>query len=342
MRASSGRRPSDEAGLCAASCEATCAALAAALDGSGLAAWAPLGAARLGQLTSHLGPAARARYGLDSMRGCVVAALSYGEGRPEPPEWALAYPGPLAGLARFARANWYAEIVAHLRAAVARARLGLEAAGLDGRPLAACRYLANSGLPEKPLALEAGLGFAGRNSLVVVAGREGELGSALLLGLLLLPFDPEPYMACLPRPEAEALRPGASCGACRACVEACPTGALSLDGSFRRERCIQHWTARAGELPPELEAAWGGRLYGCDSCLEACPHFRPDPRARCDRGLLGPGLPASWLLAAPEAEIRERLKGTALGLGWMETAAFKRNAALALRGNIDRSSKFSI
>jgi epoxyqueuosine reductase len=263
----------------------------------------------------------------------VAAALTYGEGPTEPPEWALAYPGPLVAIARFARANWYAELVSRLKKAAAEAKMSIAAAGRDASALDGCRFLANSGLPEKPLAIEAGLGWAGRNSLVVVRGGAGEeRGSALLLGLILLPFDPEPFAR--PRAsaavEADAFRPGARCGSCRACVEACPTGALSRDGSFARERCLQHWSARAGELPPAIEAAWGNRLYGCESCLEACPHFRPDPGASCGRGPLGPGLPASWLLSASDGEMKERLKGTALGMGWMEKAAFRRNAALAL------------
>jgi len=80
-----------------------------------------------------------------------------------------------------------------------------------------------------------------------------------------------------------------------------------------------------------VEAVWGNRLYGCDSCIEVCPRFRPDPGARTALGLLGPGLPASWLAEAGEAEIRARLRGSALGLGWMPIEAFRRNAELALR-----------
>jgi epoxyqueuosine reductase len=302
--------------------------LSAALGSGGLAAWAPLSASSLALRLSSLAPQIKSKYGLELGRGCVAVALAYGEGPSEPPEWARAYPGPLARIARFARANWYAELVHRLKEAAAEAKRGLVAAGRDASALDSCRFLANSSLPEKPLAIQAGLGWAGRNSLVIVRGGAGEsLGSALLLGLMLLPFDPEPFVPA-PAP-AEAFRPGAGCGSCRACVEACPTGALSLDGSFARERCLQHWSARAGALPPAIEAAWGSRLYGCDSCLEACPQFRPASGASCGRGPLGPGLPASWLLRASDAEMRERLRGTALGMGWMEKDAFRRNAALA-------------
>jgi epoxyqueuosine reductase len=155
-----------------------------------------------------------------------------------------------------------------------------------------------------------------------------------VLGILLLPF-------ALPEEELAPLQPaslpafGSACGSCRACLEACPTGALSWRAEapgFDRELCLQHWSAIEGELPPAIEARWGQRLYGCDACLEACPHFQADPLARTERGLLGPGLPAGWLAGAPDAEIKARLAGTALGLGWMKPAAFRRNARLAMGG----------
>ncbi len=370
------------------------AALGAALDAQGLSAWAFIP----GRLFREVCAAALTgdgsawqKYDIDSMHGCVAAALRYGEGEPRPPEWAWShragtwdgqpeparqeYPdqpessGTLVRLARFARANWYAELNVRLRAAVAAADLNLAAAGFDASIFKGCRYLANSGLPEKPLALAAGLGRMGRNSLIIVTApahltvdsssgaqkdgsvfaggaREGpsrvtaaaaaaaaaaaETGSAIVLGLILLPFDP----AAAAEPPAAALRhavPGEGCGSCHACIDACPTGALRGDGRLERELCIQHWTAREGELPAPVAAAWGSRLYGCEYCLEACPHFRPDPSARCLLGNLGPGLPAEWLLAAGDDEMKLRFKGTALGLGWMSKNAFRRNARLALK-----------
>lgn len=87
--------------------------------------------------------------------------------------------------------------------------------------------------------------------------------------------------------EVPAFLAGATCGSCRACIEACPTGALSQsrDGQaggilYQRELCLQHWSALSGGLPPEIEAAWAGRLYGCDACLEACPRFHPDQSSK--------------------------------------------------------------
>lgn len=82
-------------------------------------------------------------------------------------------------------------------------------------------------------------------------------------------------------------------------------------------------------LPPHIEAAWGNRLYGCDSCLEACPHFQVAEGVSCVRGRLGPGLPAAWLAGASDSELKERFRGTVLGQAWISQDALRRNARLA-------------
>jgi ferredoxin len=320
----------------------------AALARAGLAIRGFVPPRALREALDPLPEALRIKYGTARALGAAVVALPYGEGAEPPPEWARAWlverPGPLATLARFARSNWYGELVRRLKRAVVFARGDLRADGAapgssDAGGIAFARALpgewrclVNSGLPEKRLALAAGIGTLGRHGLVMVP----EAGPACVLGLLLLPFETETDTETKPGREARApncLRPalGEACGACRACVEACPTGALSDDG-FERLRCIQHWTAIPGPLPPAVEAAWGTRLYGCDVCLAACPRFRPDPDARTELGRLGTGLPASWLLTAGETEIRERFRGTVLGMAWMSKEAFRRNARLALRG----------
>ena len=191
----------------------------------------------------------------------------------------------------------------------------------------------------------AGLGWLGRNGILAAAKGEGVTGpdfsSAVVLGLLLCPIDLDP-------PAAEPL--ARRCGRCRRCLDACPTGALELPdeaggaqgggaksrqsleaSAYRRERCIQHWTAKAGELPARIEAALDGRLYGCDSCLEACPYFLTDKEADTPLGRLGPALPAARILEPDDAALRRALAGTALDRSWMSPDAFRRNARLALR-----------
>ena len=273
------------------------------------------------------------RLGIDGPVCAIAVALAYCEGRDFSPPSALQsslaeYPGPLARLARFARADWYGELAARLKDASSRIRQRLRDEGREPGPAREWRYFVNSALPEKRLALEAGLGRPGRHGLVMLP----TAGSAAVLGVLLSPArvsqSPTPKLSASSR-TAPPLHP--ACENCGACAAACPTGALDGEGGFARERCIQHWSSVPGALPPEIEAAWGDRLYGCDSCQEACPRFSPDASAWTFRGHLGPGLPASWLVSAQEAEICAALKGTVLGMKWISKDALKRNAGLALR-----------
>lgn len=278
----------------------------------------------------------------------AVVALRYGEGESGAggafdlaPEGGEAE----ARLARFARANWYKELSSRLHGAVAATIAQASREGLALPPAKAWHRLVNSGLPEKPSAVAAGLGWLGRNGLLVAARGEGAAGpgfsSAVVLGLLLCPVDLDP-------PAAELLEP--RCGRCRRCVDACPTGALELvsgpeipqggrRANYRRERCIQHWTAVAGELPAPIEASLDGRLYGCDSCLEACPYFLTDENAATQHGRLGPAISARRLLDRDDAALRRDLAGTALDRSWMSLDAFRRNARLALDRGVSGPSR---
>jgi len=109
---------------------------------------------------------------------------------------------------------------------------------------------------EKELGRLAGLGFRGRNTLLM----SEELGSYFFIGGVALDFPLEP--------DAPA---AGSCGACRLCEAACPTGALK-DGALVAGLCLSYWTTQAKEkIPPELAAKTSGFAYGCDLCQEACP-----------------------------------------------------------------------
>ncbi|MEI6388646.1 MAG: 4Fe-4S double cluster binding domain-containing protein [Spirochaetota bacterium] len=258
----------------------------------------------------------------------VATALAFGEG--PPPPFPRKEGQPYAAIARFARANWYAELRDRLEAMAGIARSALEEAGLVSGARRSWRRLVNSGLPERALALAAGLGSIGRSGLLLVPGA----GPAVVLGLLMIPqeawsdADDSPG---LPSDSPERI-PGAGCGDCRACVEACPTDAFSGD-RFDRQRCIQHWTNSAGELPPAVEAAWGNRLYGCDACTEACPRYSGHSPVVPTKGILGPMLPAQELALATDGELRLKFKGTTIGQAWIETGALRRNARLALRAS---------
>jgi epoxyqueuosine reductase len=118
---------------------------------------------------------------------------------------------------------------------------------------------------EKPLAARSGLGWQGRHTNVV----SRRFGSWLFLSEVYTPLDLEPDP---PEPD--------HCGSCRACEAACPTRALA-GGRIEPRRCISYLTIEhKGDIAPELAAAMGNRIYGCDDCMAACPWNKFAPPTR--------------------------------------------------------------
>jgi len=269
----------------------------------------------------------RAKYSLHEAASAIVVALRYSEGLFEMPAWAgSADSGTMLEIGRFARANWYAELKQRLKKSVDAAIAEARDAGMTLPPSARWQRLVNSGLPEKALAERSGAGRIGKNRILIAdAARPfASIGhsSAVVLGILLCPVDIG---------AESAMTPADLCGNCTKCIDACPTKALGSreDPIYSRLDCIQHWTSTEGNLPGNVGKAFGARLYGCDICLEACPHFHVDPEATTSLGRLGPGLPAEYLLAASDDWIRKDFAGTALDRTWMSREAFRRNARLA-------------
>ena len=106
-------------------------------------------------------------------------------------------------------------------------------------------------------------GFAqGRNTLSSVEG----IGSRFHVQALWMREAAEAYEDGL----WEEHPHGLACGACRACLAACPTGALDAEG-FHREKCLRNWMLSSHPVPEELRRAMGNLLVGCDACQRCCP-----------------------------------------------------------------------
>jgi len=111
---------------------------------------------------------------------------------------------------------------------------------------------------EKPLAEKAGLGWMGKNTLII----NSEGGSWFFLG--------EIYTS-LPLPKDKPS--GASkCGECKACIKVCPTDAFPEPNVLDAKRCISYLTIEnKGSIPEEFRKPMGNRVFGCDDCQTICP-----------------------------------------------------------------------
>lgn len=115
-------------------------------------------------------------------------------------------------------------------------------------------------LLERYWAWKAGLGWIGKNTQLILPGK----GSYFFLGEIVTTLELE-YDTPLPN----------RCGHCTRCLEACPTGALTAPRRLNAAACLSYLTIEnKEEIPPEQAALLGNRLYGCDTCQQACPWNR--------------------------------------------------------------------
>lgn len=173
-------------------------------------------------------------------------------------------------------------------------------------------------LLEREFAQLAGLGWIGKNTLLL----NKELGSWFFLSALLtdaeLRYD-SPYATD-------------HCGTCRACLDACPTGAFVAPYVLDARRCISYLTIESkGQPPAELRAGMGDWLFGCDDCQDVCPWNRHAPIVdepsfvpREDRNPFD----LAALFELDDSSFRERFRGTPL---WRpKRRGLLRNAAIVL------------
>ena len=174
-----------------------------------------------------------------------------------------------------------------------------------------------SALPEKECALTAGLGFPGKNGLVI----HPKYGTFFVIGEIVTDF-----LFQFDRPLSQV------CLQCGACLRSCPAGAISENG-IDYSRCLSEITQKKGDLTPEEQdlVRRNGLMWGCDSCQNCCPYNQ--------------GLPVTYLSEFSEHVVPLVTEGNLNTLcktrafGYKGKALLRRNLKLIDRSNVPESEK---
>ena len=250
------------------------------------------------------------RLPVEGAKSAIVVAMNYGGREPA---------GPVA---RYARGDDYHDImVERLRDLHRWIEREL------GHAVAGKAYADTGPILERDLARRAGLGWFGKNTMLI----SPRIGSFFFLGELLLDLELAPD------------EPFASdhCGTCTRCLDACPTGALTEPRLMDATTCVSYLTIELkGPIPDELRPKIGELLYGCDVCQTCCPY-----NVKFARELAGdsPYAPrealagkdarqlARELLGMTQAEFSHAFKGSPMKRAKLR--GLRRNAAVVL-GNV--------
>jgi len=130
-------------------------------------------------------------------------------------------------------------------------------------------YVDTGPVLERSWAARAGLGFTGKNAMLISRRH----GNWLFLAAILTRIAFTPDGPVRNRHHTDPV--GALCGKCTRCLDACPTAAFTAPGVVDARRCVSYQTIEnKGVIPRDLRAGIGLRIYGCDTCLEVCPWNR--------------------------------------------------------------------
>ncbi|SDC32513.1 tRNA epoxyqueuosine(34) reductase QueG [Williamwhitmania taraxaci] len=190
---------------------------------------------------------------------------------------------------RVARYAWFRDYHKELKQ---RMKVLMEFISLElGTPVNGRYFTDSAPVLERAWAVRSGLGWIGKNSLLI----HPKLGSFTLLAELILDLELEPD---------QPFGPGL-CGACTRCIDSCPTSAIVAAGVVNSNLCISYLTIEhKGEFTQEQHTMVDGHAFGCDICQEVCPWNKKPLRVLSGKADLNRGLlsltPAQWQSIDPE------------------------------------------
>jgi epoxyqueuosine reductase len=188
---------------------------------------------------------------LDGARSVVVVVLNY---KPQVDATAVGWAPPTAPTGRIAQFAQYEDYHGFIKALLRELASFIQDRAGGSHRFKLC--VDSAPLAEKALAVRAGLGFIGKNHLLI----HPQLGPQILLGELLTTAE-----------LAADEHGNGNCAGCDLCLKACPTGALRSDGFLDARECISCLTQH--QPSPKI----GKWLFGCDECLLVCPHQQRAP-----------------------------------------------------------------
>ncbi|HEY6102609.1 MAG TPA: tRNA epoxyqueuosine(34) reductase QueG [bacterium] len=198
-------------------------------------------------MARHSARAARPAEAVSGARSAVVVALAYHWDDPPPDDDALR-----GRVSAYAWGTDYHHVM--------EGKLDTLSAFLVARGATVARYYVDTGpLLDRALAQRAGLGWFGKNTMLIT---KAGYGSYVFLGEVLTDLELEPDLPM-----------EGSCGQCRICLDRCPTGAIVAPFVVDARRCISYLTIELrGWIPRDLRPLMGTWVYGCDVCQDVCPH----------------------------------------------------------------------
>jgi epoxyqueuosine reductase len=206
---------------------------------------------------------------MSGVRSLIVCALNYNAKLPYSTDIVATGAGenPRGWVSRYAWGDDYHEVLrSRLNALIAEMRMQFAHA----EPFDARAYADTGPVHERAAAKYAGLGWLGKNTLLI----NQRAGSWIFLGVILTSLPLIPTLAAdeMPAPDR--------CGTCRACLDACPTDAIVEPYVLDATRCISYLTIEyRGLIAQDLRVALGHHVFGCDICQDVCPWNRKSPRS---------------------------------------------------------------
>jgi epoxyqueuosine reductase len=244
-------------------------------------------------------------------RSYIMIAIDYPAELPKLPAKSV-----VPNIARYARGtDYHAVYEGRLK------QLEDEVIRIGGPETKAMWYQDTGAFLEREHAAKAGLGWVGKNTMLIDPARGSWMFLALVVTSLELP------------PDAPITD---HCGTCTRCLDACPTNAFPAPYQLNPTRCISYLTIEhQGEIDPALRKGMGEWLFGCDICNAVCPWNSKAPKDAPELSKDLAGLTLSKVLASKPEHLIKRIAGTPLERAG--AARLQRNAAI-VAGNLRDAS----